>query len=217
MVTRDNHGEKNPMYGKHHSKESKKKISLSRMGSKSWNEGLKFSKSHHSKVCPVCEEEFKSYINKCCSQECASSLMKMIHIKTYINCSYCSKKIIRKRSKLKLYKDHYCNNKCKNKHASIIYVLDKNNNWRGGKSFEPYSIAFNRSLKDAIRKRDNFICQICNQASKLSKRTLCVHHIDYDKNNCNPKNLISLCRPCHGKTNGNRKYWEWQLKIFISL
>jgi len=27
------------------------------------------------------------------------------------------------------------------------------------------------------------------------------------KNNLNPKNLISLCKTCHIKTNGTRNYW----------
>ena len=33
------------------------------------------------------------------------------------------------------------------------------------------------------------------------------NHIDYNKLNCNPNNLISLCRKCHMKTNSNRDYW----------
>ena len=33
------------------------------------------------------------------------------------------------------------------------------------------------------------------------------NHIDYDKLNCNPDNLISLCNSCHSKTNYNRNYW----------
>lgn len=33
------------------------------------------------------------------------------------------------------------------------------------------------------------------------------NHIDYNKKNCNPKNLITLCRKCHSKTNSNRDYW----------
>jgi len=28
---------------------------------------------------------------------------------------------------------------------------------------------------------------------------LSVHHRDGDKKNCDPKNLISLCKTCHGK------------------
>jgi len=28
-----------------------------------------------------------------------------------------------------------------------------------------------------------------------------------DKKNCNPDNLLTLCKNCHQKTNFNRKYW----------
>jgi len=33
------------------------------------------------------------------------------------------------------------------------------------------------------------------------------HHIDFNKKNNNPNNLISLCRSCHGQTNFNRDNW----------
>lgn len=79
--------------------------------------------------------------------------------------------------------------------------LDRNPNWRGGKSFEPYTIDWTVTLKRAIRERDKYICDICNEYGSF------VHHIDYDKNNCNPNNLITLCNSCHSKTNFNRDYW----------
>ena len=34
-----------------------------------------------------------------------------------------------------------------------------------------------------------------------------VHHIDYDKNNSEEMNLVSLCCQCHGRTNYNREDW----------
>lgn len=78
---------------------------------------------------------------------------------------------------------------------------ENHHNWRGGLS--PYPPEFNRNLKREIRKRDNYICQIisCNKEGKA------VHHIDYDKNNNEHKNLITLCSSCHSKTNKNRKDW----------
>ena len=36
---------------------------------------------------------------------------------------------------------------------------------------------------------------------------LVVHHIDYNKKNCNIDNLITLCSKCHGRTNFNRDHW----------
>ena len=45
----------------------------------------------------------------------------------------------------------------------FLMIGKKHPNWQGGKSFEPYSPAFTRELKQAIRQRDNFTCQLCNQ------------------------------------------------------
>lgn len=90
-------------------------------------------------------------------------------------------------------------------------VGSKNYNWRGGKSFEKYSINWTKTLKRSIRERDNFTCQKCGKEQK--NKLFSVHHIDYNKKNCNPENLITLCRSCHMKTNFNRKIW---IKYFLN-
>lgn len=87
------------------------------------------------------------------------------------------------------------------------YIGENHPCWRGGKSFEPYSINWTRTLKTAIKQRDNYTCQICNQHGNM------VHHIDYDKKNCNLNNLITLCNSCHAKTNQNRDYWIKHLHV----
>jgi len=84
-------------------------------------------------------------------------------------------------------------------------VGDKNPNWNGGTSYEPYSVDWTKTLKRAIRERDKYTCQLCNIQPD---DTLSVHHIDYDKKNCSPNNLISLCRICHNKTQVRRDYWK---------
>ena len=88
-------------------------------------------------------------------------------------------------------------------------------NWRGGKSFEPYGLEFNNKLKLKIRKRDNFKCRECNWAEKKLGYKLDVHHIDYNKQNNDLNNLISLCRSCHSKTNFQRKDWINYFRIKI--
>jgi len=80
--------------------------------------------------------------------------------------------------------------------------------WKGGSSFELYPPAFNQYLKKQIRQRDNYTCQECGVLEKQLKRKLSIHHIDYNKKNNNPDNLISLCPNCHSKTGFNRKDWE---------
>ena len=79
--------------------------------------------------------------------------------------------------------------------------------WRNGISFEPYGIEFNKALKDFVRRRDNWKCQLCGAPQEEFTTKLMCHHIDYNKKDSNYKNLISLCKSCHTKTNHNRDYW----------
>lgn len=94
------------------------------------------------------------------------------------------------------------------KKMSESKIGEKHPQWQGGISFDPYTTDWTETLKRAIRQRDNYICQECGIHQDELDRKLDVHHKDYDKKNCNPNNLITLCRDCHSKTNYNRKYWE---------
>ena len=82
---------------------------------------------------------------------------------------------------------------------------NKNPNWNNGSSFEPYSLDWTETLRRSIRERDKYICQLCGKLQ--GDRAHSVHHIDYNKINCNPDNLISLCAYCNSKVNKNRNYW----------
>lgn len=85
---------------------------------------------------------------------------------------------------------------------------DKHPNWQNGKSFELYGREFTLLLKENIRCRDDYGCKLCGRPQTEIGELLSCHHIDYNKNNCNEDNLISLCRSCHMKTNFNRDYWK---------
>ena len=87
--------------------------------------------------------------------------------------------------------------------------------WKGGKSREPYSHEFNNRLKYQIRERDNFTCNICYKIETDKK--FCVHHIDYNKKNNHPSNLITLCRKCHPLTCFDRHKWTPYLSFICRL
>lgn len=76
-------------------------------------------------------------------------------------------------------------------------------NWNGGTGNAPYPLEFNDSLKERIKKRDNYTCQKCGSMDKL-----CVHHIDYNKQNCSDDNLITLCNRCNLSVNFQRVFWQ---------
>ena len=94
------------------------------------------------------------------------------------------------------------------------YAGAKHPRWLGGKSFEPYSPEFNKQLKELIRMRDNYTCQLCGLPERESLKKLTNHHINYDKKNCLPNNLITLCNACNSKVNKDREHWQ---RYFIDL
>jgi hypothetical protein len=98
------------------------------------------------------------------------------------------------------------NNYFYNKH----FIKELNSMWKGGISFEPYGFEFNEKLKKVIRDRDNYTCIICKKKGNT------IHHIDYNKKNNNPNNLICLCNSCHGKTTKNRNNWTKYFKRMIN-
>jgi len=89
---------------------------------------------------------------------------------------------------------------------------EKSSNYLDGRSYEPYTSDFNKQLKTTIRYRDGYKCQICGISEAECLRKLDVHHIDYNKKNIRPCNLISLCIQCHRKMNKNKKHWKRKLK-----
>lgn len=75
--------------------------------------------------------------------------------------------------------------------------------WQGGISEDPYPPQFSSYLKRKIRKRDGYTCRNCGR-----KEALTVHHIDYNKDNCAPCNLITVCVSCNSKANAGRERWK---------
>lgn len=116
-----------------------------------------------------------------------------------IPCDWCGILFYRHPHKMRLH--NFCSRPHWSKYLSISKQGQNNPRWMGGKSFEPWSPTFNNQFKLQIRERDNYTC-ICGKEGKD------VHHIDYIKDNTVPKNCITLCKVCHGKSNYNRKYWQ---------
>jgi len=144
--------------------------------------------------------------NQYCSIECQHKSLIKAEI---VVCDYCGKEFAKKKSQIKLSKSNYCNRQCKGK----AHAQENHSNWRGGSSRRGYGNEFGKKLKKTIRLRDSYTCQECGLTEQETGRKHAVHHIDYDKLNNDPDNLISLCRECHGYTNFNREDWEKRYKL----
>lgn len=131
-----------------------------------------------------------------------------------VTCENCKKEILRKRCLIKENSNFFCSRECGNIYHGKTMVGENHPNWLGGKSFEPYNEFFNTKFKKVIRKRDNQICMLCRTHREKLKRTLHIHHINYDKLLSIKENCLSLCDSCHMKTNFNRKHW---INFFQSL
>lgn len=136
-------------------------------------------------------------------------------------CEKCGKKTYRHQSYIKNRKHLFCSKKC----YSAWFIKENNSmyntkgklspNWQGGTSFEPYGLEFNKELKEQIRKRDNYQCQLCG--IKENSRNHDCHHIDYDKTNNNSINLITLCDPHNSKANHQRDKWQFFFETYQEI
>lgn len=168
------------------------------------------------KNCKQCNKEFKtSHKNAVnCSRSCRNKANPIIYTPEKIVKHKLACKGINKGEKNpafgKLGKDSWTYGTKRTdtvrKHLSDIkrgkYRGENNPNWRGGISNEGYPEEWTKELKVFIRKSYGFTCFICH------KNGYDVHHIDYNKKNCNPRNLVCLCHSCHMKTNHNRDFWK---------
>ena len=124
-------------------------------------------------------------------------------------CKDCGKEIEWRNALYKTGRCLQCSNKGKN-----------NGRYIDGRSLEIYPSEYTPYLRQKIRKRDNYTCQKCyiieEEHIKIYGAILDIHHIDYDKQNCNEGNLITLCHKCNLRVNYNRKYWENYFSSIIS-
>lgn len=128
--------------------------------------------------------------------------------KIYKNCVICNKEMILCPS---WSKKKCCSTTCYGKYQSIYFRRENARHYIHGEGYRKYKY-FTEKLKSSIRVRDKFTCQICG-TKENGGVGLSIHHIDYDKTNHNQTNLVSLCRPCHAKTNDNRDYWKKLLQL----
>lgn len=119
---------------------------------------------------------------------------------------------INKNRKGKKYEDIYGPEKGALLRMSIGKHGSNNPNWKGGIDRNKYPYEYYR-IRLSIIARDGHICLSCGltdtraRAMDRFNRGLTVHHIDYNKSNNNLDNLITYCKVCNSRANGDRVAW----------
>ncbi len=94
---------------------------------------------------------------------------------------------------------------CGHKKAAFLISGPANYNWKGGISCEPYcDVWLDKDFKESIKERDGYKCLNPTCSKKIEQ--LGIHHIDYNKKNCKPSNLITVCKSCNSKANYDRDW-----------
>lgn len=76
------------------------------------------------------------------------------------------------------------------------------------------STEINQTLYGRMHERDKNVCQRCGiseaeyQNANVAKRSLCIHHINYNQSDMSEFNLITLCGGCNIAVNKRRDYWQ---------
>ena len=105
----------------------------------------------------------------------------------YFNCLVC-KKLCYKTPSQQLRsksKNFFCSKSCQTKWRNGFFFGEKHANWKNGKGIYRKIL-----IKTGVKK----VCAIC-QINNI--HVLNAHHIDHNRDNNKPSNLIWLCLNCH--------------------
>jgi len=182
------------MFERHHTQETKDKMSKAHKEQIPWNKGLKgYNSGKKNPMFGMCGEKhwnFGKHWDKKVRQKISDSLKWLVGENNPRFGKHLSKET---KEKIGI--------------ANSGKLLgERNPMWRGGISHLPYPFVFNKELKRLIRRRDGNQCR--NPKCEGIFSFLTPHHINYNKNDCRPLNLITLCNVCNSKANYHREEWK---------
>lgn len=100
--------------------------------------------------------------------------------------------------------------------AKLRLFGETNPNWNGGITYDDYcDIWKDKEYKFDLRERDGHKCLNPYCTSKDPTK-LVIHHINYNKKDCHPNNLITVCNSCNARANYDRDWHQsWYQAILM--
>lgn len=141
--------------------------------------------------CQICNKKF--YVKpshqrlgwgKYCSIKCRNKSQLKGKL---ISCLICGKKVYKSPAKMRHSKsgNYFCSKSCQTQWRNSYFIEEKHPNWLGG----------SESYREIMKRRN--VKQICTLCKFEDERALVVHHLDHNRDNNNPSNLVWLCLNCH--------------------
>lgn len=134
------------------------------------------------------------------------------------NCGVCGKSKWFENNQLRDGRGKFCSKACGYKGRVCTKTFGKKEahpGWQGGTSRFIYPSRFNPRLKKIIKERDGYMCRLCGITEAQHKekigRGLSVNHIDFNKINCDERNLNTLCGGCNTRINWPASRPQWTL------
>lgn len=131
---------------------------------------------------------------RCNCPECSKELKQKQYEdkRTEVVCAYCGKKFLKANSKLPLSKSglYFC---CR-EHKDLAQRLESGNQFD---SMRPDHYGNGAEYRKIAFRNYPHKCSVCGWDD--DEDVLQVHHIDENRRNANPENLIILCPTCHQK------------------
>jgi len=196
------------------------------------------SKIHKvSKLCLWCRNEFwewpsemkkRTYCSRSCSSKALMLLKKQQLSPAYkgggilTTCGYCNKSLTVPKYRIKKakYGKVFCNRHCHYDWMSDHLTRENALAWKGGNPQPKYPSKFNKRLKEMIRERDGYCCKGCGKTNEEEYRNLhknlCIHHIDYNRDNLDLSNLVTVCTCCNVTANTKSQRIKW-MNFYSSL
>lgn len=152
-----------------------------------------------------------------CSRECVGRHQSVVRVgenaarwsggKVPIKCEQCGGYFDTYPGNLQKQKNLFCSQGCLAEWKRAHVWGPFHPQWQGGLSFQEYCAVWkDKEFKQDIRDRDTNTCmsEFCAGADTR----ICIHHINYDKQDCRPINLVTLCSSCNSRANYMRPFWQ---------
>ncbi len=165
------------------------------------------------RVCLRCGKSYRPYPSalargsRYCSRDCYIAAVGVRPAMVERTCPQCGAVFKRTQAAIRRVRNAYCGSECR----TAASVGEGSTSWRGGT--DAYRGRNWDKISEQIRERDGRRCRRCGVHESALKQRLSVDHVIpwrtfTDEAAANdPKNLVSLCRPCHSRKGRAERLW----------